>query len=307
MTEILIRQVDAFTTTPFSGNYAGVVPDGRGLTDAQMLAIAREMNVSETAFVLPPSVPGADLRIRWFTPGEEVPLCGHATVASFHVLAEEGRWGMERPGTFAFKLETKSGILGVTVEKGTSGAEIEFELPVPNFRRLTEPPEAVLRSLGLATTAIDPQLPVVADQYLYIPVRGLNELGALRPDYAALADACSAGSILGVSVLTLETVEPTSSVHSRFFAPGLGVNEDPVTGSANGPIGVYLRRFAVPAGRTVRSETMPDGRMVYVGEQGDEVQRPGRVAIRLSTDGDIVRRVWIVGRAVTVLRGHISC
>lgn len=305
MSEIQIRQVDAFTTKPFAGNYAGVVPDGDGLSDAQMLSIAREMNVSETAFILPPSQPGADLRIRWFTPGEEVPLCGHATVASFHLLAEEGRRGMERPGTYAFRLETRSGILAVTVEKEQQGAQVEFELPVPAFRSLADAPMRVLNALGLLPAALDAALPIVAENYLYLPVRGLRELGAIRPDYVALADACTDVGVMGVSVLTLETIEPTSAVHSRFFAPGLGVNEDPVTGSANGPLGVYLQRFVAPLGRALASTKLPDGRLVYVGEQGDEVERPGRVAIRLKVEGEAVRRVWIVGRAVTVLKGSM--
>lgn len=305
MAEIQIRQVDAFTTTPFAGNFAGVVPEGAGLSEAQMLTIAREMNVSETAFILPPSGPGADLRIRWFTPGEEVPLCGHATVASFHVLAEEGRWGMDRPGTYAFRLETRSGILAVTVEKESDGAQVEFELPVPDFRTLDGAPAGVLNALGVPSDALEPDLPIVAENYLYVPVRGLRELGAIRPDYVALADACAEAGVLGVSALTLETIEPTSAVHSRFFAPGLGVNEDPVTGSANGPLGVYLQRFVVPLGRSLPSTKLPDGRLVYVGEQGDEVERPGRVAIRLKLDSDAVSRLWIVGRAVTVLRGAL--
>jgi PhzF family phenazine biosynthesis protein len=306
MPEVLIRQVDAFTTTPFAGNYAGVVPDGAWLSDAQMLSIAREMNVSETAFILPPSQPEADLRIRWFTPGEEVPLCGHATVASFHLLAEEGRWGMEKAGTYAFRLETKSGLLSVNVEKREGSVEIEFEIPVPSFRVLPAPPDGIMQALGLHASALDPQLPIVAESYLYLPVRGLSDLAAVRPDYSGLADACAEMKVLGVSVLTLETIDPRSAVHSRFFAPGLGVNEDPVTGSANGPLGVYLRRYAVPLRRSVPSSTLADGREVFVGEQGDEVGRPGRVEIRLLTDGSTVRRVWIVGRAVTVLRGTMS-
>jgi PhzF family phenazine biosynthesis protein len=193
----------------------------------------------------------------------------------------------------------------VRVEKEAESAQIEFELPLPTFRVLPEAPIGILKALGLPATSLDPQLPVVAENYLYLPVRGLKELAAIRPDYVALADACAEIRALGVSVLTLETIEPGSAVHSRFFAPGLGVNEDPVTGSANGPLGVYLRRYAVPLGRAVRSSMLDDGREVYVGEQGDEVERPGRVAIRLLMDGATVRRAWIVGRAVTVLRGSI--
>ena len=116
--EISIRQVDAFTTEPLSGNAAGVVTrGGESLSNAQMQAIAREMNVAETAFLLPPSNQSADLRIRWFTPGMEVPLCGHATIASFHAAAEEGSWGLAADGVHRLRLESLSGVLPIEVTK----------------------------------------------------------------------------------------------------------------------------------------------------------------------------------------------
>lgn len=304
--EIQIRQVDAFTTVPFAGNYAGVVPDAAGLTETDMVNIAREMNVSETAFILPAGAAGADLRIRWFTPGEEVPLCGHATVASFHLLAEEGRWGMAQAGRYVFKLETLSGILNVAVDKTADGSTVEFELPVPQFRTLADQPHDILNSLGLQRESVEPSLPVVAEHYLYLPLRSLADMRRIQPSYSELARACEIHRVLGVSVFTLETIEATSAVHSRFFAPGLGVNEDPVTGSANGPLGVYLAAVAIPKGRRVASVRTPDGRTEFVGEQGDEVGRPGRVRIRVQHEGPTVRRVWIAGQAVTVLRGSID-
>ena len=303
--EISIRQVDAFTTRPYAGNYAGVVPNASGLTDAQMQAIAREMNVSETAFILPPSSAGADVRIRWFTPGDEVPLCGHATVASFHLLAEEGMRGMKREGKYSFRVETRSGILEVNVDKGREGPLVEFELPVPTFRKMPVPPLDVLAALGLDGSHLHKDLPVVTENYLYLPARSLSVLGQIRPAYAMLADACTQHGVLGVSVFTLETLEPTSGVHSRFFAPGLGVNEDPVTGSANGPLGAYLFQEVIPRGIEVSRTTLPDGRMEFIGEQGDEIGRAGRVGIRLFAEGSALRRVWIAGRAITVLRGTI--
>ena len=112
MRRIAIKQVDAFTTQPFTGNPAAVVTQAAGFTAAEMQAIAREMNVSETVFVLPATDPEADLQIRWFTPTTEVALCGHATIACFQALAEEGRLGAPRTaGTF--KVQTRSGTLPV--------------------------------------------------------------------------------------------------------------------------------------------------------------------------------------------------
>src|SRR5512142_258094 len=112
-----VKHVAAFTIHPFSGNPAGVVLDAKGLNDDEMQKMAREKNLPETAFILPPSLKGADLQIRWFSPTMEIPLCGHATIASFHALAEEGLEGMSTQGQHYFKLQTKSGILPVRVEK----------------------------------------------------------------------------------------------------------------------------------------------------------------------------------------------
>jgi PhzF family phenazine biosynthesis protein len=129
--KISVKQVDAFTEIPLTGNPAGVVLKADGLSDRQMQMIAREMSVPETAFILPPSIPGADLRIRWFTPTVEVPLCGHATVASFHALAEDNMYGMELPGSYTFRLETKSGILPVEVTKNPDETDVLFGLTLP--------------------------------------------------------------------------------------------------------------------------------------------------------------------------------
>jgi len=147
--KIRIKQIDSFTSLPLSGNPAGVVQAADALTDQQMQAIAREVGASETAFILSPSTPAANLRIRWFTPQEEVGLCGHATVAAFHALAEDGSMGMANQGTFAFQMETKSGILPVTVDKDTEGAVVFLGLPVPEFIRAGQFKLDVMRILNI--------------------------------------------------------------------------------------------------------------------------------------------------------------
>ncbi len=296
-----LKHVDAFTRHAWAGNPAGVVIDARGLSDEEMQAIAREMNLSETAFVLPPTQKGADLRIRWFTPAEEVDLCGHATIASFHALSEEGKYGMAREGTYRFTIETRSGLLGILVDKASSGNTIQFELPLPSFRELQEGRKDILAAVGLGEEDLYPGLPAVRDAYVYLPMRSLERLHGLRPDLRALENIFRPRSVGGVCLFTLETVSPSSAVHSRFFAPSLGVDEDPVTGSANGPLGVYLATFVRRKGIAVPFEELTDGRLEYIGEQGDAIGRPGRVTIRVVLDEDEVRRVWIAGHAVTVM------
>ena len=296
---------DAFTSETFSGNPAGVVLNAAGLSDSQMQKIAREVNLSETAFLLPPTTKRADLRIRWFTPESEVPLCGHATVASFHALAETNLEGMRQSGTYRFRLQTKSGVLRVTVEKRYSGTDVEFQLPLPRFRVLRRPSGPLRGALGLRASDLHGDLPTVMANYLYVPVRSLRVLEQSRPPMELLAKHCQRLRTIGVSLFTLETVDRGSAVHSRFYAPASGVPEDPVTGSANGPLGAYLMTFAIPRGYVVPSFLREDGRLEMIGEQGDEIGRRGRVKIRMQPGRRGVGSLAIVGEAVTFMRSEI--
>lgn len=296
-----IKHVDAFTTERFAGNPAGVVLDARGLTDAAMQKIARELNLSETAFVLPPTAKGAEIQIRWFTPEIEVPLCGHATVAGFHALAEEGMHGMKKPGSHYFRVQTKSGILGVLVDKKYSGTIVEFQLPLPRFQVQKHVPAPLIESLGIRSSDVHHDLPFVKQSYLYLPVKKLAMMRKLQPDISRLHKILKATHTLGISVFTLQTIDRSSAVHSRFFAPEAGIVEDPVTGSANGPLGVYLYQYAIARDYPVASFVMPDGRIEFIGEQGDEINRKGRVKIRLRVTGHGVKQVSIAGEAVTIM------
>lgn len=296
-TRIAIKQVDAFTDTPLSGNPAGVVLNADGLTDTAMQTIAREMSLSETAFVLPASTDEADLRIRWFTPQVEVPLCGHATIATFHALAEESMYGMMGPGQYHFRLETRSGTLPVTVEKYETGCRVMFGLVIPQFHRAGQYKLDMLRILNISLDDFENRLPIVTDGNLYVPVRRLHTIFSMRPNFFAMSQFLTNRNLAGLCVFTTETVDRTSGVHSRFFAPTLGINEDPVTGSANGPLGAYLweHQRMEPVGDTV----------AIVGEQGDEIGRKGRVLIHLKVKGRAITSLQIGGSAVTVLTSEM--
>jgi len=292
-----MKQVDAFTEWPLSGNPAGVVLDAEGLTDGQMQTIAREMSLSETAFVLPATTQEADLQIRWFTPLVEVNLCGHATIATFHALAEESLYGMNTPGVYRFRLETKSGILPIVVDKQPQRITVYLGLNVPRFQRAGQYKLDMLRILNISLDEVESRLPIVATDYLFVPIRRLHTIFSMKPNFFAMSQFLTNRKLLGLCVFTTETIEQSSAVHSRFFAPGAGIEEDPVTGSANGPLGVYLfERGVVEAnGDTV----------TLVGEQGDAIGRKGRVQIELKVQGDRVLSVEIAGRAVTVLDGEL--
>jgi PhzF family phenazine biosynthesis protein len=295
--KITLKQVDAFTLVPLTGNPAGVVMNASGLTPQQMQVIAREMAVPETAFILPASTPSADLRIRWFTPTVEVPLCGHATIASFHALAEDGMYGMKNLGTYSFNLETKSGILPINVEKNREGITVLFGLLVPEFVRAGQFKLDIMRILNISLEEFENRMPIVMEHYLYVPIRRLHTLFSMKPNFFAMSQFLSNRNLTGLCVFTTETVDRDSAVHSRFFAPTIGINEDPVTGSANGPLGVYLfeRGEVEPVGDTV----------TLTGEQGDAIGRKGRVLIQLKVQGSRVLSVQIGGSAVTVLEGEM--
>lgn len=296
---INIKQVDAFTDTPLMGNPAGVVLQAQGLSDQQMQAIAREMAVPETAFILPASIPGADMRIRWFSAETEVPLCGHATIASFHVMAEEGLHDMADFGSYTFSLETKSGMLPVRVEKMMSHTEVFFGLPTPEFLRAGQYKLDLIRILNITLEEFDPRMQIVMTNYLFVPVRRLHTIFAIKPNFFALAQFLTNRKLLGLCVFTTETIERKSAVHSRFFAPTIGINEDPVTGSANGPLGVYLFE------QGLLDDKLNDDSITMIGEQGDVIGRKGRVTIQLSIRGKSVKSVMVGGRAITTLDGEM--
>ena len=279
--------VDAFATEPLSGNAAGVVPDG-DLDKSQMRAVARELAVSETAFVLPSE--DADRRLRFFTPTREVGLCGHATVAAHAHLHEEG---VLDAGTHT--VETSVGVLDVEIEEdGTVWMTQEsptVETVDLDYDRAGEAlgiNPAALRDVGadLPAAVASTGLP-----YLVVPVNFLERLGGAAPDFAAVEALADEYDAAGVYAFTFDALAADSTLHGRMFAPGLGVPEDPVTGTASGACGAYLRAVDAFEG------DLPD-EMTF--EQGHFVDRPGRVRVRV---GDEVR---VGGRAVTALDGSLA-
>jgi PhzF family phenazine biosynthesis protein len=298
MKKCTILQVDAFTDTPYTGNPAGVVPDAKDLDDPEMQVIAREMNVSETVFVLPSKKSGADLRMRWFTPTTEVPLCGHATIAGFHALAEEGMHGMDKEGTYYFQLDTASGLLPVEVQKSKVGIKVMFGLRLPKFERVSHYKLDLLRILNLSLSDFESRLAIVRSDFLYVPIRRLHTVWNMHPNFFTISNFLQGRNLQGLCVFTTETIDRDSYVFSRFFAPNVGINEDPVTGAANGPLGVYLHENGI-----VRGE---NGILTFKAEQGDVIGRKGRIQIELEVADSKPIGVRIGGTAVTVFRGEMT-
>ncbi len=278
---IPIFQIDAFTSRPFGGNPAAVVLDAAGLDDAEMQAIAREMNLSETAYLTSPTpsgaARGADYRLRWFTPGNEVTFCGHATVATAHALCQAGLFKGSRV-TF----ETLGGMLGVSRNGDVYWLEPEPRVVEP-YR---EPVAEILEAMALSPEDLADWAPpaLTPERDLILPCRGLETLRRAQTGQR-LGQLGLERKLRAFCLTTRETFEPASAIHSRFFAPQSGVPEDPVTGSVHASLAVYLYKLGLVPER-------------FVAEQGDFIGRPGRLEIEAAGPR-------VGGRAVTVLEGNL--
>ncbi|MFB6248870.1 MAG: PhzF family phenazine biosynthesis protein [Salinibacter sp.] len=263
-----VYHVDAFTSTAFAGNPAAVCLLSAAREDAWLRAVAAEMNLSETAFLRPH--PDGGHRLRWFTPTHEVDLCGHATLAAAHVLWTEGLLAPETSARF----RTASGVLTATRE----GDWITMDFPA-DAPRPVDPPASLLDALG----ATDPVYTGRSDRDCFVHLPSAGAVRALDPSFPALA-ALDARGVVATAAAERENADFVS----RFFAPGVGVPEDPVTGSAHCALGPY---WADRLGRSALT-----GRQVSA--------RGGTVRVSLSCpDAD---RVDLSGQATTVLRGRLA-
>jgi PhzF family phenazine biosynthesis protein len=281
-----VCQIDAFTDVPFNGNSAGVVYSDE-LSKEEMQLIAREFNVSETAFISKSQK--ADFNLKWFTPSVEVKLCGHATIASVHYLLQQGF--IKNNSTINFN--TLSGILKCTAMNGF----YSLNLPIPKLSIFEGDKEEVIRGILGEKIINTEKYPFMLDDggYLYIYVSSLNELMNIKPNYNALLDLSSARKGYDAFTLfTMKTIEKGNNAHLRFFAPYYGINEDPVTGSANGPLLLVLRYLGLVEENT-------EGK-IFTFEQGDVLGRKGRVKVTYSPSQN---ELTISGKAVTVFKGGI--
>jgi len=286
-------QVDAFTRQPLGGNAAAIVFDADDLSEAQMQAIAIEMNLSETAFVMRSAV--ADFRVRYFTTFGEIPLAGHPTIATFHALAEAGR--IQGEGRVRATQELGIGVLPVEIDlwDGRPQRVIMSQQP-PAFLRTYEPAPWTA-ALGITPDDLLPGYPIqtvsTGTPQAMIPVRSLDVLRRVEASTPALKALRAEGDWFSLHVFTLETLDPANAAHARHFAPGDNVFEDPVTGSASGNMAAYLYRYGLI------------DRRIFTVEQGHLMNRPGLVDVELEGAPEAITAVRIAGPAVTVIRGEL--
>ena len=294
---------DVFTDRKFEGNQLAVFPDARGLSSAQMQTITREMNFSESTFILPSEVEGTDVRMRIFTPGMELPMAGHPTIGSTFALAHEGRIAAGR-NRWTFGL----GVGPTLVELTWADRALSFvwmDQRPPDYRQPASARADIVRAAGVDPDAVDATgLPVeeisCGAQFMLIPVQTRAAVDAAEPDLAAMRKLKSAfpGNHVAVFVFSTEPVDPEVVAYSRMFAPGFGLAEDPATGGASGPLGSYL----VKHGLVNREQ-----RQNMVSLQGVAMGRPSRIHMRITEDANgQITRVQVGGKAVRVGEGTID-
>jgi len=328
-----IYQVDAFTKTLFKGNPAGVVLDADGLTDNQMQAIARELNNSETAFILPPDGDDHEVRIRFFTPTIEVPSCGHATVAAHYVRAVKNNLPSQ---TIYHKIGI--GVLPIDIIKekddpaySGAGYKIMMTQGKPEFLDIikSETKNYLLSSLGISKNDLYENFPIqivsTGHSKVIIGIKSKQKLNSLKPNNFNLAELSKKIGCNGYFVFTFDSDDkeiPIESgqvlTHGRMFAPAIGINEDPVTGNANGPLGAYLIKYNSALAHQSwlgQAETdqgrdrlvKHDGKFFsFKSKQGEAINREGICYVEVFIEEGIPVKVKIGGYAVIAFKTSLT-
>ncbi len=289
------HRVDVFTNEAFGGNPLAVFLNGRGLSTELMQRIAKEMNLSETTFVLPPEDPANHWKLRIFTPARELPMAGHPTVGTSFVLAREH---MVTPTEAdpVIRLEEGVGLIPVKFSfKNGAVSLIQMQQRAPIFS-----PEFTDRQLAadVLSLSVDDLADYPVQEvscgvpFLFIPLKNMHAIQTLkfRTDIWERA-LKNYGEIF---VFTRETTYPESTVHSRMFAPSMGIAEDPATGGASGPLGSYLVRYGIASSGHI------------ISEQGFEMGRPSYIHIEIRQSGDEINFVGVGGESVYMGEGFLE-
>jgi trans-2,3-dihydro-3-hydroxyanthranilate isomerase len=292
-------QYDVFTDQALAGNQLAVFLDGRALSTERMQTIAREMNFSESTFILPPEAAGTDVRMRIFTPTNELPMAGHPTIGSTFALAHTGTISARQP-CFVFGL----GVGPVPVDLEWDGDRLRFAWMTqlkPEFGPAIEAREAVAAAIGLEIGDLARDLPIqqvsTGLPFLFVPIRSRDAVDRASSDVTAHRRLMSSiGVDLGIFLFAVLPPGSAETAYSRMFAPTFGMIEDPATGSASGALGCYLVRHRLVTG---------DNATRMVSLQGVAMGRPSRIHIAIDSRGDEIVSVKVGGTAVLVARGEL--
>jgi trans-2,3-dihydro-3-hydroxyanthranilate isomerase len=292
---------DVFTARPLAGNPLAVVLDSGGLSGEDMQAIAREFNLSETVFVMPPRLAAHTAYIRIFTPMTELPFAGHPTIGTAIQLAGERISGPAADCDALIVLEEEIGSVRVGVAGRHGHAPYaEFDVPkLPAPLGVPSHDDRIAAALGLAPHEIGfanhrPTQYEAGPAFTFVPLRDLETIGRAQPVMPHWDEAFGAAG--GKAFLYCrETIQHNASFHARMFAPTTGVPEDPATGSAVAAFSAAIHRF----------DQLPEGTSEYVIEQGIEMGRPSEIKLEVEVAGRQLKRVRIGGYACLVMRGKL--
>ena len=289
---------DVFTEQPLLGNQLAVFTDARGLDATRMQAIAREMNFSESTFIFPSERPDTDIRMRIFTPWNEMPMAGHPTIGSTFALAKSG---VISAGAKRFVFGLNIGPIPVDLEwtEGDLSFAWMTQRP-PTFGPVVSQRDVVASALGLETKDLA-DLPVQEVScglpFLFVALRDHQTVDKAKSDAAGFGRICDAcGLDLPIFLFALGGPSPSDTVYSRMFAPDFGIVEDPATGGASGPLGCYLVEHGLVTG---------DAAQQIVSSQGVAMGRASRIHVSIGGAPGAIDRVQVGGVSVLVGRGEL--
>ncbi|WP_238900557.1 PhzF family isomerase [Clostridium sp. YIM B02500] len=293
-----LYQVDSFTKEKFTGNPAGVISNADGLTDYEMQKIARELNNSETAFIFSSNSSEYDVQVRFFAPISEVPICGHATIAAHYVRAIENELETSR-----IYHKTGAGILPVDIIKENNDykiimtqGKIEFDKIIDGINK-----EELLKALKIKESDLldDYKIQIVSTGHskVMIGIKSIETLNTLQPDYSALSKLSEVIKCNGYYIFTTDSKESDILIHGRMFAPLIGINEDPVTGNANGPLGAYL----------VHHNLVKHNNSLFrfKAKQGEAINRPGIIEVEVKIEDNEPIETKVSGNAVIIFKSEL--
>ncbi|HFJ9439718.1 MULTISPECIES: PhzF family phenazine biosynthesis protein [Bacillus] len=298
MKTINVFHYDAFTNQPNMGNPAGVVLEADGLIEGEMQRIAEKVRFNETSFVLSSEV--ADIRMRFFTPRFEMDLCGHGTVGTIFALHERGL--LEEKSNLT--IETKAGILPIQIGVNENGETfIKMRQATPQFKEFTGSKEELAHSIGLEVNDVDVSVPIVygstGNWTVIVPVKNLDVCERMKPNNKVFPSVLREIPNASIHPVCLETYDEQAQMHGRHFSSAYaGTIEDPVTGTASGVMGAYYATYL---------EKDFDHEMELVVEQGQEMNKDGRVTVYVTKDIENEKlQIDIAGTAVYVKEFEVS-
>lgn len=298
MKTINVFHYDAFTNKPNMGNPAGIVLEADGLTEEDMQRIAEKVGFNETSFVLSSEV--ADIRMRYFTPGFEMDLCGHGTVGTIYALRERGL--LEEKTNLT--IETKAGILPIQIGANENGETfIKMRQAAPQFKDFAGSKEELAHSIGLEVTDLDASVPIVygstGNWTVIVPIKNLDACERMKPKNEAFPSVLKEIPKASIHPVCLETYDEQVQMHGRHFSsPYSGTIEDPVTGTASGVMGAYYATYL---------EKDFDHELELIIEQGQEINKDGRVMVYVTKDVENEKlQIDIAGTAVYVKEFEVS-